>query len=587
MSGGDSFDDLLSTLGFGRWQLPSLMVTVLAMSQFSVHLIGSPLLSAPLAFRCSILPLSLSNTSTTWSPSSHFDEQCLQFPTNTTTTTATTLTNTSTDINTVTNITTAAAVNVSVITPSITTTHSSQDISHLTTWRTTSLPSCPLIQYDTSVFTSTVISEWDLVCERATLQPLFQTLFTVGGIIGSILGGHIGDRWGRRRAVVGACAVNLVVVLAMALTPLYPLLITLRFVAGCSVMAMLVPAWSLTLESTPAGCRSRVGMLLGLPFSASTVLLAVVGCFIREWRILLLVCSSPILILLPVAFMTDESPRWLVQQARMEEATRVMHKALQQNKVQLTAPLNTLMEQLIQESKATSSGASHGSSLLLSAVRQVWSYLRAPAMRTIIIVTPILWFLQSCLYLGVLINANNFTSTDPFLYLALSGLMEAVAIVVITPLTGYLGRRVMVWAGLALGGALLMLELLVPEGQLRVCSGALPHRDQGQGVRLRQRYGQCRLLLRPSYHLRPGRIRLVGSQRHLRLCWDPRQSFSALPSRNQQETAAGDSAGRRKQTVQVLVQQTETVTAPATGNSRLPHQHDAAPGGSDKWPQYT
>ncbi|XP_042217244.1 solute carrier family 22 member 15-like isoform X3 [Homarus americanus] len=329
MSGGDSFDDLLSTLGFGRWQLPSLMVTVLAMSQFSVHLIGSPLLSAPLAFRCSILPLSL--------------------------------------------------------------------------------------------------------------------------------------RWGRRRAVVGACAVNLVVVLAMALTPLYPLLITLRFVAGCSVMAMLVPAWSLTLESTPAGCRSRVGMLLGLPFSASTVLLAVVGCFIREWRILLLVCSSPILILLPVAFMTDESPRWLVQQARMEEATRVMHKALQQNKVQLTAPLNTLMEQLIQESKATSSGASHGSSLLLSAVRQVWSYLRAPAMRTIIIVTPILWFLQSCLYLGVLINANNFTSTDPFLYLALSGLMEAVAIVVITPLTGYLGRRVMVWAGLALGGALLMLELLVPE----------------------------------------------------------------------------------------------------------------------------
>lgn len=51
----------------------------------------------------------------------------------------------------------------------------------------------------------------------------------------------------------GACVVNLVVVAAMALVPVYSFLITLRFVAGFSIMAMLVPAWSLSELPTHSG----------------------------------------------------------------------------------------------------------------------------------------------------------------------------------------------------------------------------------------------------------------------------------------------------------------------------------------------
>ncbi|KAK8751217.1 hypothetical protein OTU49_013512, partial [Cherax quadricarinatus] len=195
------------------------------------------------------------------------------------------------------------------------------------------------------------------------------------------------------------------------------------------------------------------------------VCFAGVGYTIRAWRILLLVCSSPILILLPVAFMTDESPRWLVQQERMEEATQVLQKAFRRNQVQLNTPLASLLDRMAQQERKTSSACGRafpGSCALPGRIEQVWAYLRAPAMRTIIVVTPTLWFLHSCLYLGVVINANNFTSRDPFLYLALTGLMEALAIVIITPLTAHMGRRIMVWAGLGMGGILLMLELLVP-----------------------------------------------------------------------------------------------------------------------------
>ncbi|KAK7071328.1 hypothetical protein SK128_003952, partial [Halocaridina rubra] len=297
------------------------------------------------------------------------------------------------------------------------------------------------------------------------MRPIFQTLFTLGGIVGGTVGGYVGDRWGRGRAVQIGCTVNILVVAGIILIPLYPIVLILRLVAGCTVMGMLVPAWSLVLESTPARLRSRVGMLLGLPFSASTISMAALGYFIRAWKYLLLACTSPILILLPLSFIADESPRWLLQRGRIDDATRILRKAVKLHDAHLPVPLTITVEKLAQAINRESHGPVGEVSALtpiVEALRQVWSYLRSPAMRIIILVTPIIWFLQSCLYLGVVINANNFTSTDPFLYLALSGIMEGSAILALTPLTTRIGRRVIVWAGLTLGGFFLLLELLVP-----------------------------------------------------------------------------------------------------------------------------
>ncbi|XP_068246375.1 solute carrier family 22 member 20-like [Palaemon carinicauda] len=429
MSNQDGFDDLLTAIGFGKWQIPSLLVTVLAMSQFSVQLLGSPLLSAPLPFRCFPGPPDSANSSniTMEESSTYYNSECL-VPSNTST----------------------LDINVTQLHP---------------TQRLTNDLSCPVVDYDRSTFTSTVISQWDLVCERAALRPIFQTLFTLGGILGSLVGGYVGDRWGRKRAVQIGCIVNTLVVVGMFFTPLYAVVVILRFVAGCTIMGMLVPAWSLVLESTPAKLRSRVGMLLGLPFSASTMGMALLGYLIRTWKYLLLACASPVLILLPLSFITDESPRWLLQKGHVEEALAILQKAARVNNARLSTPLNITIDKLIQTIDEDSETAEERVSFLTpmrEVVRQVCSYLRSPAMRIIILVTPVIWFLQSCLYLGVIMNANNFTSTDPFLYLALSGIMEGSAILIITPLTTRIGRRIMVWAGLALGGLLMLLELLIP-----------------------------------------------------------------------------------------------------------------------------
>ncbi|ROT65020.1 Organic cation transporter protein, partial [Penaeus vannamei] len=356
----------------------------------------------------------------------------------------------------------------------------------------TGMESCPVIEYDTSIFTSTIISEFHLVCERESLQPLFQMMYTVGIIFGSLFGGYIGDKWGRRRAVQGGVVVYIAVVLAMALVPSFVFVLVMRVMAGVTHQCMLIPVWSLALESCPTRHRSLVGMLLGLPYSLFVMVLAGVGYFVRTWKYLMLVCCAPTLALLPLSFIMDESARWLIQQERREEAKKVLRKAVRQNKAKLPVPLETIIGNLDQSECI----ADDNQSAVRNSLEEAWQYLRSPAMRTIILVTPVLWFLQSCLYLAVAINANNFNSetrlcavlseslpsaaetvdarkaflnpagkySSPFLYVCLSGAMDASAILLVTPLTARLGRRVIVGGGLFVGGIFFLLDLLVPIG---------------------------------------------------------------------------------------------------------------------------
>lgn len=53
---------------------------------------------------------------------------------------------------------------------------------------------CTDYEYDHSIFKETIISEWNLVCNREWLKNLTQTIFMLGILVGNMLFGHLSDR---------------------------------------------------------------------------------------------------------------------------------------------------------------------------------------------------------------------------------------------------------------------------------------------------------------------------------------------------------------------------------------------------------
>lgn len=53
---------------------------------------------------------------------------------------------------------------------------------------------CPEYIYDRSVFEETIMTEWDLVCEKGKLANLSQTIIMFGILVGSMVFGSLADK---------------------------------------------------------------------------------------------------------------------------------------------------------------------------------------------------------------------------------------------------------------------------------------------------------------------------------------------------------------------------------------------------------
>lgn len=49
-------------------------------------------------------------------------------------------------------------------------------------------------EYNRSIFTETIITEWDLVCKKSQLANLSQTFFMLGILFGSVIFGALADK---------------------------------------------------------------------------------------------------------------------------------------------------------------------------------------------------------------------------------------------------------------------------------------------------------------------------------------------------------------------------------------------------------
>ncbi|CAI7666046.1 unnamed protein product [Penicillium discolor] len=164
----------------------------------------------------------------------------------------------------------------------------------------------------------------------STIQGLVVASYTIGGFFGTLSCIWLGDLFGRRRTIMAGAVVQVIGAVLMASAGSLAHLVTSRVIlgVGTGILLATIPLWQ--SEISPAnkrgahvgmkgifsglGCALALFLDFGMSFTQGNV----------AWRFpfaFVMLLSSAVLVFI---CLLPESPRWLIRQGRLSEASEVL-----------------------------------------------------------------------------------------------------------------------------------------------------------------------------------------------------------------------------------------------------------------------
>uniref|UniRef100_H2YMR7 Major facilitator superfamily (MFS) profile domain-containing protein n=1 Tax=Ciona savignyi TaxID=51511 RepID=H2YMR7_CIOSA len=186
---------------------------------------------------------------------------------------------------------------------------------------------CTSWSFDTSsMFKSSVVSDFLLVCQDEYKIKLSQAVFMFGITVGCAVFGHISDRYGRKTSVVASAALGGALAFAVAFSQSYVMFMLLRSLSGFCFFSAFTCSFVLATEIVAPKYRVRVSQTEQAFFASGFCILALYGYFVREWRMLQIIISIPVFAISSYYWLAHESPRWLISCKRFTEANIIVQK---------------------------------------------------------------------------------------------------------------------------------------------------------------------------------------------------------------------------------------------------------------------
>jgi MFS transporter, SP family, arabinose:H+ symporter len=154
-----------------------------------------------------------------------------------------------------------------------------------------------------------------------------------GTVIGAMFGGVPGDRYGRRASLRITGALYLLSALGCAFAWDWSSFVVARFVGGLGIGASSVLGPMYIAEIAPPKMRGRLvgcfqfNIVFGILLAYfSNYVIGTLGFGNAEWRWKLGIAALPAVLFLLMLLTIPESPRWLAQRGRVEEAADVLRQ---------------------------------------------------------------------------------------------------------------------------------------------------------------------------------------------------------------------------------------------------------------------
>ncbi|XP_063075170.1 solute carrier family 22 member 13 [Engraulis encrasicolus] len=299
--------------------------------------------------------------------------------------------------------------------------------------------------HDYSVYTSSIVSDFDLVCDKANLVGVAQTVFMAGILVGSLLFGPFAEPIGRQKATQIPVVVMAIFTMVTGLSPNFYFYMVSQFVVGVSYGGFRVNCIVLATEWIGKTKRAYASCLTQILGGVGQCIQACIVYFVRDWRICQYIMGSPMVIVAIYIWFIPESARWLLDRGKTDQAQQLILKAAAINK--RTVP-DKLLQKLTEEKKVERGGIR---ALLASAVLRKYFF-------SIVVGWCALNLAYYCLSLNVGKYGLNIFFTQ-FIF----GITEVPAHILCIFLLEAAGRKASLISTLLLGGFICLLTLAIPE----------------------------------------------------------------------------------------------------------------------------
>ncbi|XP_046521347.1 organic cation/carnitine transporter 2 isoform X1 [Equus quagga] len=304
-------------------------------------------------------------------------------------------------------------------------------------------------EFSQDIYLSTIVTEWNLVCEDDWKAPLTISLFFVGVLVGSFISGQLSDRFGRKNVLFVTMGMQTGFSFLQVFSKNFEMFTVLFVLVGMGQISNYVAAFVLGTEILGKSVRiifSTLGVCIFYAFGY--MLLPLFAYFIRDWRMLLLALTVPGVLCALLWWFIPESPRWLISQGRFKEAEVIIHRAARINGI--VAP-STIFDPSELQDLSSKKQQSHS----------ILDLIRTRNIRMLTIMSIILWLTISVGYFGLSLDTPNLHG-DVYVNCFLSAVVEVPAYVLAWLLLRYLPRRYSMATALFLGGGVLLFVQLVP-----------------------------------------------------------------------------------------------------------------------------
>ena len=305
-----------------------------------------------------------------------------------------------------------------------------------------------------------IVTKFDIYCENYWLKHMTTSIMFVGWIFGAIVLGWVADNYGRRKVLFPSIAALFLGGFVSSFSPNIWFFIFMRFCMGFAIPGTQLQMFTMASEMVGPRYRPLAGIILWLFFAIGLCVMGLKAYFIREWKILYIVCTIPYIFLLLFFKFVPESIRWLNVHGKTIEGMEVLYRTARWNGKVI--PSDVTLKPVTHEV------TSHKSS-----PRDLFRTSKM-AVRTAI--QGYSWFVMGMVYYGLSLAADDLPG-NLYINYVLFSLVEFPAVVLAIYLCHCMGRKKTVVGPMFLGSMACILVAFIPSRDhwkvMRVCLGIL------------------------------------------------------------------------------------------------------------------